>query len=63
MYYQNIVEEAKKQRDTLAKNAEGKAQQEINMKQRIWQQKLDAENQAVSKSDLEYRRNIVFYLK
>ena len=61
MYYQNIVEEAKKQRDTLAKNAEGKAQQEINMKQRIWQQKLDAENQAVSKSYLEYRRNIVFY--
>ena len=43
-----IVNEARKLRDTLAKNAEGKAQQELNNKQRKWQQKLDDENQNVS---------------
>ena len=44
-----IVNEARKQRDTLAKNAEGKAQQDLNSKQREWQKKLDEENENVSR--------------
>ena len=45
-----IVNEAKKQRKRLTENANARAQQEINMKMKVWEQKLQQEAADVSKS-------------